>query len=495
MALGSRTNRAAAYTAVLVLLLSGCSGAGGDGGSGGSGSGGDAAAAEKGAKAAEEYSDALSTWSARLSGAVATRKPTFYKKKDPIWPTMRDVLAGEPRLEEVTGGDADPAYDAAQQVASRVASVHAELTALEGADFDLTGLTSDYYGPYIDAWGDLFDQGQELTDELTAGGSIFDKTAAERRRFDVAVPKAYLASERKAVARLATYGRELGAVKVPGVLGRSVRAYALYELGQVRALHQEFLDYLARTPPAQAEVNLYNTRTGNAELDYDQVALVPWRTRGAVTKALATTVTGLAAQAEAAKAEPTGPFVGDVYRAQLVSAVAKRPKNALKQREWITEQMWLLHRIREIESTPDGVYERARAAVALQETGEDPRNYYSLLLTVFSGGVPYYPGSADEKQFPAFRKWALEEMAGPAPDLLEPSRVQLVSWLEKVPTTGPLFERDGPYRDYREFSEKIMKKAATLLDDASTLRPAVIRAVTLTRPDLAAEEPEQAEAP
>ena len=461
----------------LALLLSGCAG-GGD-----SGDAAEARTAKAAEGAASDYAEDLRAFADSLSTAVTKRKPTRDKTGTRVWPDLRDVLVDPPALEGVEGGtEASKEYAAASEIATRVAAFRKELVALQSVGRALPAAAGDLYSAYIKNYGPLLKLDRAIFDRLSAMGVLdFDKTPAQQKRLEVQVPRAWLASEKKVIANLRTYRRTLARITLPGPFGRSIAAYMGEESAQALALHEEFVDYLRTTPPRKSNVGLYNKRVNKANLLYDAAASAAWKRRGTLTSGLAAGVAALARQAGAGTVDPAGPFAGDPYRAAILKTAAKRPK-AAEQGRWLVDQLWLLHRVREIEETPEEAYSEARSTIVLQEINEDPRNYYGTLLAVLSGLDGIYPGSPDAGDFAAYKRWALDQLSRPAPALLEQTRAQFAGALEKVPTTGSYERRWAAWQQMRDRTTRAMKRGARQLDSRRTLAAAVKRAVEGTRP-------------
>jgi hypothetical protein len=82
---------------------------------------------------------------------------------------------------------------------------------------------NDYYGAYIDTWGDLFDIGQEGSEERPSVEALMNRTPAQAGATR-SPPRRTTWSRSARSSRGWRETRELGAVKAPGELGRSVRA-------------------------------------------------------------------------------------------------------------------------------------------------------------------------------------------------------------------------------------------------------------------------------
>ena len=396
------------------------------------------------------------------------------------WPSLEAKLGTPPVLEEVEGGaEASDAYAADQEIAARVDAFHAELVALDSANTQLTGRDSKAYGLYLNHWRQGFDLNNRLYDRTFA--ALYGLDLPQKQQ-DARVWQAYVDYARGEQGVLEDYRKKVPGLGLPGEIGASVESHLQEEADDGIALAAEFRAYLRKHPPGLADVSLYNGPLADYDLPAGGTLLTAFQRRGELTRTLVDGVADLTGQAGAGAVEPGGPFVGDAYREQIIEISRHRTK---PEPTWLEAQLWMLHRIREIEDTPEEAYAEARATIYLQAEEDEPRNYFQRLLPIIGAlrsSAPAYGDRDDKRSFESLRTWALDQLSRPAPTFMEPTRRLAADELEGITTT------DADEALYQDMSKLLKRFERALRDDARTLdgrrklESAVRRAVEGTLP-------------
>jgi hypothetical protein len=479
MAPSERTRRAprchAAYAAAAALavsvLLAGCDpGAGGGAGKPDSAPTTDSAAAQE---AVATYREALDEWSQRLTAEARRTRSYETKSGRTLWPdNLVPLLEEAPVLEEVEGATADGEYAYAAALAERVDGVVQELSAYQaispGSDINVLA-----YDAYLDWYGRNLKSDSKYWDEwlaLLTDGVVGRKEAAQM-------------ADR--LAREVTAGRGIKRDylrRVEALAGRTDEPLELSAVGYVASeirwlidFETDVIDHLA-AEGADSATDAYQDWY---EIESDRIvgatATTSWL-QAPVYRVLPRYVRRLAALPDGSGALPDdAPTVADFYRTEILSEVRPVQKRTERRVGTVTDQLYLLWRIKELEDTPEDVYETARGLLVMQ-VSEDARSPYEPMFAVFKAYHETYPG-ADAAPPRTLRPWAEEMLAHPVPDLLEPYRRRYAALLDEAKL------RDmGAFLRFRAQGEKVVTQATRAMDDPKRFVPAVRAAVEATRP-------------
>lgn len=466
------TTRGGAVCLVAILALTGCTG---DEGSAPT-SGAPPASSAAGDDAAATYATALRDFADEVNRSVR-RKPTRFANGDvKAWPDLGDVVEA-PALAQVEEDEAvaSQPYAVATEVAGRVASFVAELDTLGGMGLDHFDVNSPLYSLESDAYSALLDLNSGLFDAVYAGTGYDPEGSYRARRVELP----------KEIEVFTTMSRGVERLKFRGEIGASVESYIRDELAFNVDFTNEFIDYLDTHTAATGDPGLYAGQQVSLEIYLDAALFAPWDHWPELTKGLARGIDGLATQAEDGAVDRAGPFVGDAYREAIIELGSRRPKPDLETGavdRWVITQAWFLHRIREIEDTPDAAYEEAEQTIMAFDVEENARSYYDVLLEVIGGLGTHYPGSSDAAQVAPFLSWAVEQLDQAAPEVLQSTADAVLEEVSAIPTTGAEGRRLTAHEQRTDAVEKLLRAASKTLDDRGEMGAAIVEAIGSTSP-------------
>lgn len=464
---------AAAVVALCTLTASACDGDSGGGEPGAGGPSGEPTAdtaADR--EAGATYGEELAAWSAELSDAVtaATEKDARDKQQKAVVA----VLGAAPDLAPPTADEPPAEYVAATEIAARVDDIVAELG--EYADEGRAGLLYyDVYDAYLDHHSAIFDLRSLATDQ--AFDRLGNPNAAELgTRQQIQRLDTDLRLLRTYDIRLATLQRRAG----HDPLWVSAMEYQRSEVDWLVEFQRDYQRYV-RAAGDYAASDAYSDRYYNEEFYFAQACLTAIEARAAMMRQLSRYVEELATLAGEEPTELTAdvPTVGDVYRWRLTETVAPTGASGEKADEALTDQLWLLHRLKELEDTPADVYDEAREMLFLQVTA-DPRSDFETLIATVLALRGTFAGATDPKAKTVL-DWVEQTLDPEAVGVLEPFQVQLRALVDRFrPAQRDVFA-DELWDYTMEKYEQVVTKAAKAIDDHRALAGQIRAAIAATR--------------
>ena len=431
-------------------------------------------------QAAQDYRDALDAWSAKLTHAAKTKSDWIPLEKGGVrWPDLTPLLERAPELAEVEGAVTDGSYAYTAALQERVDGLVDELAAYQLVDLPSRNLASGVYGDYLDHYGGYLKNDNKyyfkLLDVRTDLGFDLPAKARTEARLVAAKVGGDARLKRRYADRVAARGR-----KASDPLDRSTVAYVVSELEWVIRFEREFANTLRRFGPDSAPfIDPYEERYGGLVQEYSAAPYLPHNVRTAFTKQVAATVAELSSLPDGSGPLPSSaPMVGDLYRAEIVRDIAPAANATTKRTRILTEQLWRLWRLRELEDTPEEVYQGARDSLVLQQVG-DARSTYDLMSTPYIAFRSTIVRSTFGDPLD-LRPWAEDQWSRPVAPVLEPYRDRLA--------TAALNTHMSFFDDYQKFltkGERILQQAAKVVDDKKALPKEIRKAVEATRPTAA----------
>jgi hypothetical protein len=151
----------------------------------------------------------------------------------------------------------------------------------------------------------------------------------------------------------------------------------------------------------------------------------------------------------------------------------------------------MLFRIRQLEHTPQEVYDEARATLQLENI-DDARNPYTGALQVYElHDLATDPKGGRLPLIPAYQKWAKTKLEQPFPPLLQPMVAAMDRRIQQYPTWDSV---DGWHKVVKldRQIEHALRQGAKAADDPKQLKAALKEALAATRPQAAAAPAPQA---
>jgi hypothetical protein len=461
----SRPLLSAAATALAGLALSACGG-GGDPvptGTTATGGGTPAASAEQVAAAVEAYRADLRAY-ARDLRRDAGRKPRQR--------ALARAAGAPPQLEALSTDD--DAYAEARADADAVDALSDELALVAGSDGEADGdLYNRLYGLAADQWSRDFKRSQRQFDQvspLVTPGRI-DAPGTDRRIEGIWTR--YMRAEQASWKR---YARRVDRVKAKGELPRSFLDYELMEIDEAMAFRDEFLDHLREQPAELTQLGFYTSQAAKFS-PYQVPVTILWTRDKALARAFVRAIGRVARGDEAS--------VGDPYRATILSAFMSPLEQYRYGEGRLTEQLWMLFRIRQLEETPEEAYRDARLTLLLQGI-DDVRNPYTRLIEIYAAGDGDMLAGKQgpPRAFTAYLDWAHEQLSRPAPPILEPTVAAMDRGLERFPQkrSKVVFRTLDLLVKAQRKIERDMREGAERVDSPRQLRKATAEALAATRP-------------
>lgn len=455
------TSRVCAGAVAALLVLTGCDGGGGSSSSPPAGPSPEEVADRE---AATAYATELDAWSTELARVLA--KPQALAARVDDAPELAPATAEEP----------PPEYDVAAEIATRVDGIASELG--EYADDGRAGLLYyDVYDAYLDHYKAISDLRADATD--AAIGRLGNPNAAalatrwqiDRLDRDLRLLRAY-------DAHLAALAKRNGT----DPLWVSSIEYQRSEVAWLADFQRKYQRYV-REVGDYAAADAFFDRYGNEQLYFAQASLTAKEAAPAMRRRLAADVGVLA---DLAGEEPTelpgdAPTVGDAYRWRLSQTVRPTGGTDRKSHDRLTDQLWLLYRLKELEDTPAGVYQRARDMLLLQVTA-DPRSRFEDLIATVLALRGTFAGATDPRTRDVL-DWVEQTLDPATVPVLEPFQTELRALVMRFrPAQGDVFADE--LWDYTlEKYEKVVTKAARAVDDHRSLTAQIRSAIDATRAD------------
>lgn len=476
-----------AIVAAVALGMGGC-GLGGDNG------------AERAADAATTYLEEIATLAEELEAAEGKRKE------------LAGTLADPPELEAVESDEAS--YTQTQELAARIEPMLEELRLLAELDIQRENrLAEKLFSLANEEATAVFRRSTQggLVPKVTA--TILEEGRSAGRELEHRLDLRAMAGELEAWQR---YRRRVANVSVDASpLFVSMLDYELGEIDYTLALYESYREHLREFGPGRADLGYYD----RLWTDEDPRRFLPMGVFSSVgdpyirslqegRRIITSLVRGIGELAKVGEVGAGAPSVGDAYRdaivAGFVSPLAKDKFRTYK----VGYRAWMLHRIRELEETPDETYEPAMDTLVLELTG-DSRTAYERLLAGFDGLKLLVVTSPSD--LPAVRthlELMSEELAGPFPPILEGTRVDFLTALEAIDLEALErgYEKPGKglsiseeleqsiqairasdrgrdsYFEALKRVEAVLRSGAKIVDSPKELRRALERTLTATRP-------------
>jgi hypothetical protein len=450
------------------LVVTGCGGGGGDAPTNPTSTGGGPATTTAGT---EEAAAAVEAYRAELRDYASELRSHTGKK---LQRRALARLAGSPPKLEALETD-DPGYATAQASAADVDDIAAELALTAGSDEKADAkLYNRLYSVSADAWQRSFDRGNQHFDRLSpiVHGPNFPSPKTERtvRRIWVRYMVDVIRLWRK-------YDRQIAGVPARTDLYRSFVAYQRASTDEAIAFQKRFLQYMRDTPIKFQQFGYYTAQATKFS-SYEIAVPVMWRRDQALIRGFVRDVGRIALGRDAA--------VGDAYRRVIVNAFASPLKKLKFRSSIVSQQLWMLWRIRELEDTPDDVYEDARQTILLQGI-DDVRNPYARLLEVYNeADGDLSAGERKPKpELKRFLAWADEELDRPTAPILEPTVEQVRRGFDRFPKvrSDVLFKTLDDLVAAQKWTERRLRWGAKRVDDPKQLKAATREAVEATRPE------------
>lgn len=521
-----RMMTSAAVVALAVGLLTGCT----------------SGPNQEAVKAAAEYSEELTAWAEELTAATAKARTGTSEE----WAALPDgveelpfaevgigeALKNAPALKEFDEGAVEntPTYLAAAAVEEQVGVIVEELAGLEPESLLTLRLASFHsYWPLADLYYN------------TLGGPAADRVNASTDSLDYVSddPAKYYEINRTAGAAFAEERLDLLGVAVTALegvalgdeeteiipesaLGASVGAFILDWLHEEEAFQKDAVEELESWKAIGDPYNSY-WNYGNLNSVFE----APLQYASSLRPAFAAQVADLSATlADATKASPAPSAppdlasIGDPYRQALIDGYLPWGDPAETQ-ERTADRLWLLWRIRELESTPDAAYAQARSAVleefnrSIEEgEGEDFRPGATRMLLIveeYTGAFePGFDAAENERTLALLKEIVaygerirtyplLPEVAADFDALLAllaEANDDVADALEANPDEDDQYDALADLSD--EYADKIFETvspSAGMLDDDAQVQALIADAVAATAPGAASASPSPAPSP
>ncbi|HXH80753.1 hypothetical protein [Nocardioides sp.] len=419
----------------------------------------------------ERYQRAVARVAARTEALAVDDPPSKYRAADSAFVSTLDEA---PELGVVEGGaEASESYARVGEVAEHAQGFIDEHEWMARWD------VRNYFGLSLDMFGITFDQYKQAYRErgdferIMAGPGESSVKLKEALQFQVAANLRSLVTVRR---------------RIKGIAGKdsftpSLRDHLLSEIDRNAALGERYAEYVKTVPAAAIRRQIFTDGfSSGAAMPSDGVAQAPPKRTVDVRNHLANALSRLLAAGRSGQGEL--PVAGDIYR-QLVTGLFVPPSfgNYDERKRRVDEQLYWLWRIREIEDTPDDVFENARQTIKLQNQVRPSIFDYNVdnpfdelsAITAVMGALVYDPEATT-----ANKPWLIELLARPYPDALGEAVVLAREAAELMPDDGspasPELIEIGPRLT------KAMQRAARDLDLTDRHRKLFRTAIAGTRP-------------
>ena len=388
---------------------------------------------------------------------------------------FRAALRSAPVLEVVDGGaGSSESYARAVEVDEHVLGFVQEHEWMTGWDRDEN--VRVYYVLY-ETESDQFAEQMRL-------GDAYERALAGPGSIEAKVKRALRAQIVGQLRSAATARRRVERMAGDDSFTPSLRDQVLYEIDDVVAVGERYLEYVETSPAYAIQRDLFrNGFMGGAAVPGGAVADAPLKRAVAARRLLAEGLSGLI---RAARGSGRGelPVAGDVYRELILRLFNPTGTDPSGYRVLDrNEQLYWLWRIREIEDTPDEAFENARETIKLQITGPagvTRVNNDSRFDELAGMYVVMAKTLQDPDSMAVNKPYLVEMLSRPFPEVLTPAVELAREAVDLMPEDGSPAPRRlrGIHADLVE----ALEQAADVMDDPKQFRREFGAAIEGTRP-------------